>query len=63
MKTIQIQANDYDNNRLLRAAGIKRIFSGWYTVQYRGVSLDSSTIVSAKRNRNGLIRYAPPVHP
>jgi hypothetical protein len=63
MKQIQIQAHDYDNNRLLRAAGVKRISQGWYTVEYRGVSLDASTIVSAKRNRKGAIRYAPPTHP
>lgn len=62
MKTAQIEANNYDNNRLLRAAGVKRIFSGWYTVHFRGVKLDTGTICSACRNRKGLIRTAPPVH-
>jgi len=59
MKQIQIQANDYDNNRLLRAAGVRRIFSGWYSVTYNGPKLDCSTVTSAKRNRKGAIRYAP----
>lgn len=57
MNTLQIQAHTFDNDDLLRAAGIKRIHPGWYTVQYRGVSLDQSTICSAKRNRKGEIRY------
>ena len=61
MKEIQIQANDYNNNHILRAAGIRRIHSGWYTVQYRGISLDASTVCGARRNRKGEIRYAPPV--
>ncbi len=61
MKTLQIQSNDYDNNALLRAAGVRRIFPGWYTVTYNGVKLDRSTITSAKRNRKGLIRIAPTV--
>ena len=60
MKTLQIQANDYDNNRILKAVGIKRIHAGWYTVTYNGVNLDASTITGAKRNRNGFIRQVPP---
>jgi hypothetical protein len=60
MKTIQLQAHDYDNNDLLRAAGVRRIHPGWYTACYRGVSLDRSTICSAIRNRGGRIRTAPP---
>jgi hypothetical protein len=60
MKTLQIEANNYDNNDLLRYAGVKRIFPGWYTVHYRGVKLDKSTICGAKRNRNGRIIIAPP---
>ena len=56
MNTLQIEAHKLDNDDLLRAAGIKRIHPGWYTVQYRGVSLDQSTICAAKRNRKGEIR-------
>jgi len=63
MKTIQLQAHDYDNNDLLRAAGVRRIYPGWYTAFYRGVSLDRSTICSATRNRGGRIRTAPPTFP
>ena len=65
MNTLQIQAHAFDNNDLLRAAGVKRIhpgwytvhYPGWYTVHYRGVSLDQSTICSATRNRKGEIRH------
>ena len=39
MNTLQIQAHTFDNDDLLRAAGVKRIHPGWYTVQYRGVGL------------------------
>lgn len=56
MNTLQIEARKLDNNDLLRAAGVKRIHAGWYTVQYRGVRLDQSTICSATRNRKGEIR-------
>ena len=56
MNTLQIEAHKLDNDDLLRAAGTKRIHPGWYTVQHRGVSLDRSTICSAKRNRKGEIR-------
>lgn len=61
MNTVQIEANNYDNNRLLRAAGVRRIFAGWYTVSYRGPRLDSGTVCAARRNRGGRIRTAPPV--
>lgn len=60
MKALQIEANNYDNNELLRHAGVKRIYPGWYTVHYRGVKLDKSTICEAKRNRKGQIIIAPP---
>jgi len=56
MKTMQIEAGKFDNNELLRAAGVKRIFSGWYTVWYNGVALDSSTVTTARRNRLGKIK-------
>ena len=60
MKTIQIESGvsftNGDNNELLRAAGVKRIFPGWYSVTYRGVIPDSSTVVSAVRNRGGKIK-------
>ena len=58
MKTLQINSHDFDNPSLLYAAGVKRIHAGWYTVTYRGVSLDRSTITSAKRNYKGLIQFA-----
>ncbi len=55
MKTIQIESGALDNNNLLRLAGVKRIHSGWYIVQYNGAKLDASTVVRAKRNRKGEI--------
>lgn len=58
MKALQIQANDFNNNSLLRYAGVKKIHSGWYTVNYRGVSLDKSTICAAKRNKLGKINLS-----
>ncbi len=61
MKTIQIEAgknlNDsISNNDILRAAGVKKIHSGWYSVKYNGTSLDRSTVVSSKRNAKGEIK-------
>ena len=61
MKTIQIEANknlgcSETNNEIIKAAGVKRIHGGWYTVQYNGVSLDTSTVVSGKRNAQGEIK-------
>ena len=59
MKEIQIESGvrftNGDNDDLLRAAGVRRIFKGWYTVAYSGVVPDSSTVVSASRNRGGKI--------
>lgn len=63
MKTTQLEANQFlgdrdgGNNEILRAAGVKRIHSGWYTVTYNGVVLDASVVVSARRNRGGEIRF------
>jgi hypothetical protein len=57
MKTMQINALTHGNPELLRAAGIKRIHPGWYTVTYRGPKLDSGTITSAKRNPKGEIKF------
>ena len=42
MQSIQIQSGP-DINPLLRAAGVKRIHAGWYTVQFNGVLPDNST--------------------
>lgn len=56
MNTLQIEAHKSDNDALLRAAGVKRIHKGWYTVQHRGVCLDRGTICAASRNRKGEIR-------
>ena len=60
MKKIQIEATSGYNNEILRAAGVKRVRDGWYTVTYNGVTLDSSTAVSAKRNPRGNIQFANP---
>jgi hypothetical protein len=61
MKTIQIESrwlcDGQWTNDLLKAAGVQRIHSGWYTVTYDGVALDESTIRRAKRNRNGEIQF------
>ena len=60
IKTIQITSNTQytngNNNDLLKAAGVKRIYPGWYTLQYRGVIPDSSTVTCAWRNRGGKIK-------
>lgn len=60
IKTIQIQSGvrytNGDNDDLLRSAGVKRIFSGWYSLQFRGVIPDSSTVTNAWRNRGGKIK-------
>jgi hypothetical protein len=56
MNTLQIHSSQFDNAELLKYAGVKRIHDGWYTVQYRGVKLDKSTICAAKRNKNGQIK-------
>lgn len=61
MKSIQLEANknlgdNVTNNDILKAAGVKRIHSGWYTVKYNGLSLDRSTVVSAKRNAKGTLK-------
>lgn len=56
MKTIQIEATR-ENKELLRAAGVKRIHSGWYTVTFNGVSADNSTVCGARRNRGGVIKF------
>lgn len=60
MKTIQIESGvkftNGDNDDLLRAAGVKRIYPGWYSVTYRGVIPDCSTVIHAERNRGGKIR-------
>lgn len=53
MNTIQILG--LHNIDLLRAAGVKRIHPGWYTVTYRGI-LDRSTICNARYNRKGEIK-------
>lgn len=58
MKTIQIQGHEADHNKILRAAGVKKIHHGWYTVHFNGVNLDSSNVVSGRRNRLGKIKVA-----
>ena len=57
MQTLQIEAHKYDNNAILRAAGVKRIHPGWYSVCYRGVSLDRSSVCGASRNPRGVLTY------
>lgn len=59
MNTLQFfydKNQNSDEGALLCAAGLKRLHNGWYFVQYRGVSLDKSTICAAKRNKNGQIK-------
>lgn len=57
MKTIQLESGvkftNGDNDDLLRSAGVKRIFPGWYTVWFNGVVPDNSTVNCARRNRKG----------
>ena len=54
---MQINALTHGNPELLKAAGIKRIHAGWYTVTYRGPKLDYGTITNAKRNPKGEIKF------
>lgn len=56
LKTLQMATcmNDYDRH-ILKMGGIKRIHGGWYSVTFRGVKLDASTVISAKRNKGGKI--------
>lgn len=68
MKIEQIEANRslgdaVNNNELLRAGGVKRIHAGWYSVRYNGVSLDCSTVKSAKRNFLGKLLLSKPANP
>lgn len=62
MKTIQIESNknlgdSKGNNEIIRQGGVKRIHGGWYSIVYSGVDVNTAIIVSAKRNKKGLIRY------
>ena len=57
MKTLQIDSSSEDNRKILRAAGVRRVHPGWYTVGFRGPALDRSTVCAAKRNPKGAIRY------
>lgn len=64
MNTLQFfydKNQNSDEGALLRAAGLKRLHEGWYSVQYRGVKLDKSTICAAKRNKNGQIKEPPKI--
>lgn len=56
MNTLQIHGGDPANYDILRAAGVRRIRSGWYTANYRGPYLDRSTVCAARYNRKGEIR-------
>ena len=62
MKTMQIESgSDFGGvgetaREILKAARVQRIHPGWYTVNYNGISLDSSTVVSARRNSRGEIK-------
>lgn len=56
MNTLQIHGGDPANHDLLRAAGVRRIRSGWYTASYRGPYLDRTTVCAARYNRNGEIQ-------
>jgi hypothetical protein len=54
-RTLQLNSSDADSKTILRAAGVRRIHPGWYTVHYRGPVLDCSTVCQAKRNKGGEI--------
>lgn len=56
MKTIQLEAHKTDNDLLLRAAGVRRIHAGWYTVTYNGVDVDPSNVTGATRNPKGKVK-------
>jgi len=61
MKTLQIEAHKdlgdrHSNNELLKAAGIKRIHFGWYTLYYNGVQPDPSNVTNAIRNPKGELK-------
>lgn len=56
MNTLQIHGGDPANHDILRAAGVRRIRSGWYTANYRGPCLDRSTVCAASYNPKGEIR-------
>lgn len=55
MKTIQIFGFN-DNKPLIRAAGVKRVRPGWYTVTYRGPMCDRTTVCAASYNPKGDIK-------
>lgn len=57
MKFIQIKSFSF-YDCILRSAGVKRIYPGWYSVYYNGVDCSISTVVKATRNPKGLIRDA-----
>jgi hypothetical protein len=63
MNTLQIfhdsraSGGSRDNSKLLRHF-YKRLKTGWYTVNYRGVNLDDSTICAAKRNKKGELKVS-----
>ena len=50
---MQIEAGHLDNDNILRAAGIRRLYQGWYTVIYNGNVLEVSNVCKAKRNPHG----------
>lgn len=60
-QSIQIEAHrcpaigERHSNDQLRAAGVRRIHRGWYTLTWTGVVADPSTVTSAQRNRRGEI--------
>ena len=56
MKTLQIHGGDPSTLEILRAAGVRRLRDGWYTVSYRGAYLDRSTVCAARYNRLGEIK-------
>lgn len=54
-RALQIDSSAPDSLPILRAAGVRRIHPGWYTVHYRGPVLDRSTVCQATRNPKGRI--------
>lgn len=56
-QSIQIEAHKLsDADEILKAAGVKRIHSGWYTVWFNGVVPDTTNVTRAVRNRKGEIK-------
>ena len=52
INTLQLERGHGSNDEILRLF-YRRLRDGWYTVRYRGESLDRYTAVSVRRNKGG----------